>query len=267
MSQQTITMIKPSRGADQMLLDGYKYRLDRNKWRCTISKCPDRLNSVNGVHNISIDHNHAPDPDKITAAIFKSTIRDITPDDISSLPSYQASQRTIERRRKKADHPLPTPQQLSDIHFPQELTLTTTNERFLLCDINHHQHRIIIFASDKDLERLSNSERWHCDGTFKIAPQLFHQMYTIHGIIKNKSVPLVYAFLSGKSQQLYEEMFNEIINNITKEPKFVTIDFETAVANALKATFQNVTVFGCFFHYKQAAWRKIMQLRLTCSFL
>ncbi|CAF4671057.1 unnamed protein product, partial [Didymodactylos carnosus] len=67
--------------------------------------------------------------------------------------------------------------------------------------------------------------------------------------------------------QLYEEMFNEIINNITKEPKFVTIDFEIAVANALKATFQNVTVFGCFFHYKQAAWRKIMQLRLKDKFI
>ncbi|CAF1184073.1 unnamed protein product [Didymodactylos carnosus] len=219
-----------------MLLNGYKYRLDRNKWRCTTSKYLGRLHSVNGVHNISIDHNYPPDPDKITHAIFKSTIGEkslasqdpsrrlirnagqaIHPDDISSLPSYQALQPTIERRRKKADHPLSTPQKLSDIHFPQDLTVATTNERLILCDINHHQDRIIIFASDKDL--VSNSERWHCDGTFKIAFQLFHQMYTIHGTTKDKTVPLVYACLTGKSERLYEEMFNEIINNIVKEPK------------------------------------------------
>ncbi|CAF1574543.1 unnamed protein product [Didymodactylos carnosus] len=86
-------------------------------------------------------------------------------------------------------------------------------------------------------------------------------------MIEDKSVPVVYAFLTRKSERLYKEKFNEIINNIAEEPKFVTIDFEIAVANAPKAAFRNVTVFWCFFHYKQAAWHKIMKLRLNDKFI
>ena len=29
-------------------------------------------------------------------------------------------------------------------------------------------HKIIILSSDEDLDRLSNSEHWHCDVTFKV---------------------------------------------------------------------------------------------------
>ena len=52
--------------------------------------------------------------------------------------------------------------------------------RFLLFDTEGID-RIIAFASDRKLECLSRSTKWHSDGTFNSSPELFSQHYIIHG--------------------------------------------------------------------------------------
>ena len=46
-----------------------------------------------------------------------------------------------------------------------------------------------------------NSLQCHCDGTFSVAPDVFYQVYTIHGVIENAVIPLVYALLPNKTQE------------------------------------------------------------------
>ena len=43
----------------------------------------------------------------------------------------------------------------------------------------------------------------------------------------------------------------------------VTCDFKKALMNAVEATFKNVTVNGCLFHWKQAILRKLKELRFA----
>ena len=40
-------------------------------------------------------------------------------------------------------------------------------------------NRIIMFASRNDIARLTISDLWICDGTFKSAPQLFYQLWVL----------------------------------------------------------------------------------------
>ena len=86
--------------------------------------------------------------------------------DETAVPNYSCTQCTIERKRKQQDTPLPTPTSFNDISLPDELRITNHSERFLSYDNGHFDHRIVILSSDEDLNRLSNSEHWHCDGAF-----------------------------------------------------------------------------------------------------
>ncbi|CAF4541237.1 unnamed protein product, partial [Didymodactylos carnosus] len=92
-------------------------------------------------------------------------------------------------------------------------------------------------------------------------------LYTIHGFIRGRSVPLVYALLPGKSEAVYGELFNVLVQNVSKHPKSITIDFEKAVENVIKQKLPTTTINGCFFHFKQALWRKIEDLGLQQPFV
>ncbi|CAF1172092.1 unnamed protein product [Didymodactylos carnosus] len=159
--------------------------------------------------------------------------------------------------------PLPTPTSIEDISILQQLTVTNGGDRFLLYDNEDSDYRTIILSSDDDLNRLSNSEHWHADGTFKIAPQLIYQLYIIHGFIRGRSVPLVYALLPGKSEAVYGELFNVLVQNVNKHPKSITTDFEQAVENVIKQKLPTTTISGCFPHFKQALWRMIAKFDVT----
>ncbi|CAF4772830.1 unnamed protein product [Rotaria socialis] len=116
---------------------------------------------------------------------------------------------------------------------------------------------MIILSSDDDLDRLSNSEFWHADGTFKIAPHLFYQLYTIHGVICGRALPSVYCIISGKSEEIYGEIIDVVMQHISQRPISITTDYEKAVHNVIKKKLPMATVQGCFFHFKQCLWRQI----------
>jgi hypothetical protein len=70
--------------------------------------------------------------------------------------------------KKKNDIPLPRPQTYAEIVIPDKLQITNAGARFLLYENQDPNRRLIILSSDDDLDRLSNSEHWHSDGTFKV---------------------------------------------------------------------------------------------------
>ena len=102
------------------------------------------------------------------------------------------------------------------------------------------------------------------DATFAVCPSLFYQLHTMHGIIKDTTVPLVYCLMRNKTKEKYEELFAALKNlNAMLDPHGVTIDFEIAAMEALKSSFPNANIKGCFFHFAQANWRKIQSVGLA----
>ena len=100
--------------------------------------------------------------------IIDETRLSIDLDDGTTLPNYFSSQRTIQRKSKKNDIALPSRRSPSYIEITDELKITNGGVRFLLYDNGDNDHRLIILSSVDDLDLLSNSDHWHCDGTFKV---------------------------------------------------------------------------------------------------
>ena len=82
-------------------------------------------------------------------------------------------------------------------------------------------------------------------------------MYSTHGSVRGKKLPLVYSLLPNKNQETYEELFRIVKQHVEHKPKCITIDFEKAAENAFGALYPKCDIFGCFFHFKQCIWRNI----------
>ncbi|CAF3321285.1 unnamed protein product [Rotaria socialis] len=83
---------------------------------------------------------------------------------------------------------------------PTSLTMKIRNDTFLQFDSEPRDHRLIIFSSPEQLKILKETEEILIDGTFKVTPVIFTQLYTIPGVYQNCVFPLVFALLSDKQQ-------------------------------------------------------------------
>ena len=117
----------------------------------------------------------------------------------------------IIRRERGSCHK--EPKSLEEIGIPAELKMTLDQKPFLLSDLNIGEKKILIFSTKSNIRRLFSSLYIMWDGTFSVVPHLFYQLWTIHGYVGLNSnrmcVPLVYVLMSGKSTELYSQVFQE----------------------------------------------------------
>ena len=96
------------------------------------------------------------------------------------------------------------------------------------------------------------------DGTFKVVPEIFNQLYIIHTVCRNHVVPVVYALLRRKNADTYQRLTEEVIKVAPNwSPQSIMMDFEQASINAFQRIFPNVTLSGCYFHLRQSIHRKL----------
>lgn len=109
------------------------------------------------------------------------------------------------------------------------------------------------------------------DGTFKAAPKLFAQLYTMHIRVLGNFVPALVAFLPAKDEATYERLFRLIQTsaataNLVFAPAGTVIhcDYELAVIRAVQ---QELTIepTGCLFHFGQCIYRHAQQVGLAVS--
>ena len=102
--------------------------------------------------------------------------------------------------------------------------------------------------------------------SFKVAPQLFYRLYTIHGVTHGRSLPCVYVILSGKSDSIYKQLFNVISQHVARYSKTISIDYDKAVENIIKRKMPTSAISGClFFHFKNVLWKKIQVFLISMS--
>ena len=90
-----------------------------------------------------------------------------------NLPQYETVASGIYKRKNKNFQPLP--KLVSELRVNGEYELTECGKRFLLshtkvANAGNDEH-VLIFCSDPGLKVLSESKRWHSDGTFDTAVQ------------------------------------------------------------------------------------------------
>lgn len=82
---------------------------------------------------------------------------------------------------------------------------------FLRSDIKRQDKRHLVFASDEQLELLSQAKTWYMDGTFHVVRPPFTQLWSIHAFLRSgeetKQVPLVFVLMSGKKTKDYKQVY------------------------------------------------------------
>ena len=96
------------------------------------------------------------------------------------------------------------------------------------------------------------------DGTFKVVPEIFYQLYIIHAVYRDHIIPVSCALLRRKDASTYERLFNEILKFEPQwMPESMMIDYEKACLNAYHSVFPDTQLSGCYFHLKQNLHRKL----------
>ena len=209
-------------------------------------------------------------PEKVIMATTKQSKDFLNKESIAKLPQKDSLRRGI-RRQQAAIHPR-APQTLEDIEeIPQKYAFID-HEKFLPKNMTTKSGtKILIFATTSSLQVLGIGSRWLGDGTLKVVPSMFTQLYTIHSFVERVWTPGVYSLLSSKQKETYEELLGlavELIQvelNKTPSPNYVLSDFELSFMKAVKKVFPNTQIFGCLFHFGQVVWRRVQKYGLQSS--
>ncbi|XP_018493876.1 uncharacterized protein LOC108863783 [Galendromus occidentalis] len=177
------------------------------------------------------------------------------------MPNINLMRQRITYARAAAGPSLPVnPLRREDLEIPEFLKTTFRGERFVHYDSGVGDvNRIIVFATAKNLELLKMSPEWFVDGTFKVCPLIFHQLYTFHVRLPDgKTVPVVYSLLPAKNAQTYRRLLQILLDAIDGfHPDAIHIDFELAMIRELEKVFPAAGILGCSFHFCQCIWRRV----------
>src|SRR5277367_1610295 len=208
------TFIDSQRGGRKLLFEGYIYQQKRSDaakttWRCEKFQKPTfcRAIAVSQGQNVVVskEHNHTPSPHATEKAKVKQAIKvaatasrdapraivnnclvGVSDGTIATMSKVQTMENRVRYERRK-NRQAAIPHRLQDIVVPNNLQTRTANpEDFLLADTgSNDENRIIIFSCKRDRIRLANCQTWLADSTFKAAPEMFAQVWVIHGLCNN----------------------------------------------------------------------------------
>ena len=250
-------------------------------WTCARKKtCKARVHTVDGQVVFRSDvHIHAPDTagaaarsvvsrmvesvntgHESTRNVIRDAIQGSSEGTLAALPSRRTLSRRIQRARRRLNPTPPIPVQRSGFEIPDKYTETISGLRFLQYDSGKDDvDRILLFASDANLDLLVRHRQWFADGTFKCSPSVFYQLFTLHVYVADSVVPVSYALLPNKTQATYRRMLIEFSKLRQFNPETIMTDFKQAMLNAFRSVFPSVSQSGCFYHFSQCIYRQVQQ--------
>ncbi|KRZ75042.1 hypothetical protein T10_5513 [Trichinella papuae] len=137
----------------------------------------------------------------------------------------------------RAKRYLKLPKHRRDLQIPVPFRRTKAGDEFLLWQ--SASRHILVFATGSNIRLLAAMRTWGMDGTFKVVPQWYQQLFTIH------------AFVA--------------VLRVNLNPQTIC-DFETALIPVIQGYFLNTRVQGCYFHFCQAVHRKVGELGLKTRY-
>ena len=200
----SIEFVQSSKSKTILVVDGYEYykKKRENKlttaWNCaqyqTLSCRTSAFTSGEQLISIRGNHNHDICLGKVGARKVSKKIKELS--EVSTpavsvasallevteeyatqltLPSKASLFKVSQRVRQKKDL-IQFPEPASrNFDVPEEF------KSFLVHDSGKEDHeRIMLFGDNEMIKYLQSSPSWLADGTFKLSPKMFYQLYTVH---------------------------------------------------------------------------------------
>jgi len=219
-----LTISKTNKDKPLLILSGYTYIIERitdlktesYTWRCTKyteSKCRGLVHTAEGKVLRSSDiHSHGPNHGEIgarvvsaslnqeaketkqsTTEILCSATQGLSLEAVSSLPQLNSLKKKVRCVRNKEDRVI-NPATLTDLEIPQKYAVLPSGEQFFLFDSGSEEaNRVLIFGTQQNVKHLKLCEHWFSDGTFKISPLLFEQLFVVLGKSGDVTVALLFC--------------------------------------------------------------------------
>ena len=123
------------------------------------------------------------------------------------------------KRRNQLNFASPDPADVSQIlitdEYNQYMTKNGEHKNFLIADSGQLDDRILIFARESWTKYLLDSDVWYGNGTFRLAPPLFTQVYVIWQKNIEKLIQYYMNYYQIKSLQHMHACFSYFM---TKSP-------------------------------------------------
>ncbi|CAF4735879.1 unnamed protein product [Rotaria sp. Silwood1] len=274
-----ITTGTSTRGGKMVFMNGFAYLYmsmakETTGWRCArrnenckavihISKQTGQFSHWNGIF-----HCHSSDARETRKRDILNKIKHRVLDEYISIKiiieeEYRKANLSVEEKRmmplpaqiesglhKLRRKSLPPMPQNQKFLVPSVYQETYSHQKFLIYDKRKtiYGGRLMIFASDEQLNVLYGSDVLFADGTFKVSSKLFEQLYVLHGMQNGEAIPVCFILTSNRKQETYEAIFRCLKRiggkkGIDLKPTTIVCDFERAFMNAVQTEMNVATRF------------------------
>ena len=177
------------------------------------------------------------------SAVVAAMSAKVTDEVLQVMPRRATLGRALRHSRQMtgiATGQVPLPPAPTDLSF----TIPPIFTNFLLFDSGPGPNRILMFGDLLLLDGLARVDLWLADGTFKVVPSIFYQLYSIHfEFVKGMSLAAVYFLLQNKTRDTYDAALTQLKAMIPlADPKRILTDFQTAAMSAFETAYPSVQV-------------------------
>ncbi|KRX38366.1 hypothetical protein T05_8744 [Trichinella murrelli] len=127
-------------------------------------------------------------------------------------PTWEQARNTMYYSRSKRYPRLPARRQ--DLRLTAEQTTTKSGAQFLM--YHSPTNDLLFFATEDGVKLLAQRNCWCGDGTFKIVPSWYQQLFTLHVFLRGKLLPVVYCLTVRKDLPTYSRIF-EVLHSKAEE--------------------------------------------------
>ena len=169
----------------------------------------------------------------------------------------------------------PEPKTVGDLDLTSELFILddTNQENIIKGDAMISNDKRVVLCSTNDLlDILARSKILLGDGTFKICPSLWTQVFIISAEVEEGAFcPCIYVLLPDKTRIAYDTMFSMVKEALSRRgislaAEFFMSDFEHNIRESFMNYFPTVQVKGCLFHYGKAIVSKVQKRGFKSAF-